>query len=174
MSHPGGVERFPSHKTEKSCSFDLMSQRANAPRPRRKSVRRRRTSTNNTLAQILLAATVVTCENTDNAAAISAKTMSNSVVPRPLEFMRQTTAVAVPVKRKRQNQIDQLDEPLQTKYLALGRTMMKRDRLLQQIWQKSKATDAQRKQIAVRLQEVNKAIGALGKEDTSRPTTDQV
>ena len=82
--------------------------------------------------------------------------------------------MSVPVKRRRQKEIDQLDEPLQSKTLSLGRTMMKRDRLLQQMWTKSKATNTENENIAIRLQEVNKTIEALEKKDTSRPTADQV
>ena len=156
-----------------------MSQRGTAAstgRLRRRSVRRR--STSSTLAKVILAATVITSAFSHNAAATSAETLlhqhENASVPVPLEFVPQCTATPLPVKRRRQKQIDQLDEPLQTKNLSLGRAMMKRDRLLQQIWKKSQPTDAERIQIAIRLQEINKVIGALEKDDTPTPTPDQV
>lgn len=150
-----------------------MSQRvtaANAASLRRKIVTRR--SAKNNLVQAIL--TTIVTENVTNAASTAAQIIPDLSVPMPLEFVRQSTAIPVPVKRRRQKEIDQLEEPLQTKNSSLGRAMMKRDRLLQQIWTKSKVPDAENENIAIRLQEVNKVIETFEKKDASRPTADQV
>ena len=89
--------------------------------------------------------------------------------------MRQTTATPVPVKRKRQRLARSFDEPLHTKFLSLGEAMMKRDRLLQQIWlKKHKNMLAKNDEVASMLQEVNKAIATLQVPDMSQPTADEV
>lgn len=158
-----------------SANYLFMSQRAtaaNAASLRRKTARRR--SAQNTLVQAILTTIVANNESVSNAAPTTSTTISDLSVPMPLEFVKQSAGIPVPVKRRRQKEIDQLDEPLQTKNVSLGRAMMKRDRLLQQIWKKTKTTDAKNENIAIRLQEVNKAIEALEKKDTPKPTPDQV
>ena len=86
--------------------------------------------------------------------------------------MRQTTAIPVPVKRKRQRLVKSFDEPLHTKSLSLGDLMMKRDRLLQQIWSTNMAGESD-KAVAM-LQEVNEAITYLEVSNMSQPTSDEV
>ena len=88
--------------------------------------------------------------------------------------MRQTTTMSVPVKRKRQGLLQSFDEPLHTKYLSLGQIMMKRDRLLQQIWLKKKNMDAKNDEVVAMLQEVNKAIATLEESNLAQPTSDEV
>ena len=90
--------------------------------------------------------------------------------------MRQTTTMSVPVKRKRQGLLQSFDEPLQlhTKYLSLGQIMMKRDRLLQQIWLKKKNMDSKNDEVVAMLQEVNKAIATLEASNLAQPTSDEV
>ena len=92
-----------------------------------------RRSTRSGLAEMILAATVCTVASSEVTSPPEPNPTTSSAPELPLQFMRQTTAMSVSVKRKRQRLLQSFNEPLHTKSLSLGQIMMKRDRLLQQI-----------------------------------------
>lgn len=148
----------------------LSANRAAGSRRRRPNVGRSRRST---LANqlILNAAVIAAATSPVTVPAQSVQTLETNVT-MPLQFIHESTAEAVPVKRKRERL---LEEPFHEKSLALGKAMMKRDRLLQQIWAKPpKNNEANRAKVKSMLVTVNQTVETLQAQNMSAPTADQV
>ena len=131
--------------------------RAAGSRRRRPNGRRSRKST---LAnQLILNATVIAAATSSVPVPAQSIQTFETNATMPLQFIHASTAEAVPVKRKRERL---LEKPFHEKSLALGKAMMKRDRLLQQIWAKPpKNNEANRVKVKSMLVTVNQTIETL-------------
>ena len=135
----------------------------------RRSVRHRRCNDRHNVVNFITTAAAVSIANHMPTVNATATTQV------PIEFLQQREAIPVPTKRRRQKHLDSLNAPLQIKRLALGKAMMKRDRLLQQKWVRNGQQHVENNnKVQAMLQEVNETIDALQQNDMEEPTSAEV
>lgn len=140
----------------------------------RRSARVRRRSTRSTVANYIIAAatTAIVAAAANRVKNVPIATVDDNI---PVEFLTQIEAIPVPVKRRRQHHEDMLNAPMQSKRLALGKAMMKRDRLLQQKWSKEKPCNVENNnKVKIMLLEVNKTIESHQENEMQSPTPNEV